>query len=183
MTSFETTDQENDITQPAEIPTYPENYTGYVTTITPDLLAGLGGLMHDLNPDYDGSPIAEEALRPQVEEPTLAQVIAIRDGCLAGTASLSLGRELYAGQYVQLGSVVVHPDYRGKKDEDGRAVIDHILEKADDFARGHQARLIMFEVDPANIRAQRAYERWGAEKIGTTFYARHVPQASQSDSH
>lgn len=161
--------------QPINIPAYPENYTGYIDELNPELLAGLGKLMRYLNPDYGGEPIPAEALQAQLEQPARQQIIAIREGYLAGTASVSVGWELYAGQFVQLGAVVVHPAFRGVQDDNGMAVIDHILNQVDAFARRNDAGQVLFEVDPANTRARHAYERWGAERVDTAFYVRQVP--------
>ncbi len=106
---------------------------------TDEVAAGIGQLMHQLDPAFSGGPTPRKRLERIIESPYHAQIVAVRKTVeVVGALTMSMIFEPGFDQHAFLGGVVTRSDMRGMGI--GRMLMAEMF----DWAREHEVTEVEF---------------------------------------
>ena len=140
----------------------PELQIVRLTEYQPEIAAGIGRLLVQLDPSFSSEPVPEEVLGPIIDSPDHDQFVALLDSQVVGAASMSVVRGAGFNKRGQLEDFVVDQEMRGQGI--GRTIWNSLVswcEKKD---------LPGFYLQTETFRPEAIafYEKVGAEIMGQT---------------
>jgi GNAT superfamily N-acetyltransferase len=136
-----------------------------VCEYSPEIAAGIGALMPDLNPQLSDQPISEDVLRKTIESADREQLIARLNGRIVGAATLNLIYGPAEGKRGWLEGFVVSSAQNVR----GQGVGYKLWQEMEKWCEERSATLC-FISHPERVEAHDFYDRQGAESRDTTLF-------------
>lgn len=146
----------------------PEMHTQIVNTYTPEIAAGIGRLMAQLDPTFSADPVPEDVLQPIIISPDHDQFVSLTgDGGdqVVAAASMTVVRGAGFNKRGQLEDFVVDEAFRGQGV--GRSMWKALI----DWCRAHDLNEFYLQTETFRPDAIAFYNRVGAKVMnGTVTY-------------